>query len=111
MPGRLHKTFCPRSTPAHIGADFNIHNIVSVTYPLVMAMRRFQILLDDALERQAELESVSKAELLRRYARERLGPPPPVREDPLWELVGVADADHDPGGRVDIDEVVYGGDR
>ena len=80
-----------------------------------MAMRRFQILLDeeldDALERQAELESVSKAELLRRYARERLGPPPPVREDPLWELVGVDDADDDPGGRVDIDEVVYGGNR
>ncbi len=80
-----------------------------------MAMRRFQILLDeeldDALERQAELESVSKAELLRRYARERLEPLPPVREDPLWELVGVDDADDDPGGTVNIDEVVYGGRR
>lgn len=52
-----------------------------------------------------------KAELLRRYARARLEPPPPVREDPLWELVGADDADNDPGGRVDIDEVVYGGDR
>jgi len=84
-------------------------------YALVMAMRRFQILLDeeldDALERQAELESVSKGELLRQYARERLKPPPPVREDPLWELVGVDNANNDPGGRVDIDEVVYGGNR
>lgn len=84
-------------------------------YPPVMAMRRFQILLDeeldDALERQAELESVSKAELLRRYARDRLGPLPPVREDPLWELVGVDDADNDPGSPVDVDDVVYGGRR
>ncbi len=39
------------------------------------------------------------------------GPPPPVREDPLWELVGVDHADNDPGGRVDIDEVVCGGNR
>jgi hypothetical protein len=80
-----------------------------------MTMRRFQILLDDelddALERQAELESVSKAELLRRYARERLKPLPPVRADPLWELVGVDDADDDPGGTVDINEVVYGARR
>jgi hypothetical protein len=80
-----------------------------------MTMRRFQILLDeeldDALERQAELESVSKAELLRRYARERLKRLPPVRADPLWELVGVDDADDDPGGTVDIDEVVYGARR
>ena len=78
-----------------------------------MAMRRLQILLDeeldDALERQVELESVPKAELLRRYARARLEPPPPVREDPLWELVGADD--NDPSGRVDIDEVVYGGNR
>ncbi len=36
---------------------------------------------------------------------------PVMYEDPLWELVGVDDVDHDPGGRVDIDEVVYGGDR
>jgi len=84
-------------------------------YALGVAMRRFQILLDeeldDALERQAELESVSKAELLRRYAWEHLKPLPPVREDPLWELVGVDDADDDPGGAVDIDEIIYGGRR
>ncbi len=29
----------------------------------------------------------------------------------LWELVGVDNADHDLGRRVDIDEVVYRGDR
>ena len=80
-----------------------------------MAMRRFQILLDeeldDALEEQAARESVSKAELLRRFARERLRPLPPVRDDPLWELVGADDADDDLGGAVDIDEVIYGGKR
>ena len=32
----------------------------------------------------------------------------PLREDPLWELVGV---DDDPGGTVNIDEIVYGGRR
>ncbi len=92
-----------------------IHNLPSVMYGCGMVMRRFQILLDepldDALARQAELESVSKAELLRRYARERLEPLPPMREDPLWELVGVDDADDDPGGTLDIDEIVYGGRR
>ena len=36
---------------------------------------------------------MSKAELLRRYARERLAPPPPVRENPLWELVGTSASD------------------
>lgn len=78
-----------------------------------MAMRRFQIMLDeeldDALERQAAVESVSKAELLRRYARDRLPPLPPVHDDPLWALVGVDDAVDDPGGAVDVDDVVYGG--
>lgn len=80
-----------------------------------MAMRRFQILidkdLDDALEQQAARESVSKAELLRRYAREHLRPLPPARDDPLWELVGADDSPNDCGDAVDIDEVVYGGKR
>ncbi len=35
----------------------------------------------------------------------------PAHEYPLWELVGVDDADEDPGGMVNIDEVVYGGRR
>lgn len=75
-----------------------------------MAMQRFQILLDDELnerlEFQAAKESVSKAELLRRYARERLQPLPPIEEDPLWEMVGVFDDDVDPNETVD--DIVYG---
>lgn len=75
-----------------------------------MAMRRFQILLDedldDALEQQAARESVSKAELLRRYARERLRPLPPIEEDPLWEMVGIFDDEVDP--HETVDDIVYG---
>lgn len=75
-------------------------------------MRRFQILLDeqldDALERQAAREMVSKAELLRRYARERLAPLPALGEDPLWELVAADDAGDDRGEPVDVDAIVYG---
>jgi hypothetical protein len=78
-----------------------------------MAMRRFQMMLDPeldaALERRAEAEGVSKAELLRRYARERLTPLPDLHQDPLWQLVGVDDRADDDGAPVDIDEVVYGG--
>lgn len=75
-------------------------------------MRRFQVLLDEeldaALDRQAAQESVSKGELLRRYARERLAILPPVHEDPLWSLVGVDDSRGDRGGPIDIDAVLYG---
>ena len=55
-------------------------------------MRRFQMLLDDeldaALETRAVREGVSKAELLREYARERLLGRPLTASDPLWGLVG-----------------------
>jgi hypothetical protein len=72
-------------------------------------MKRLQIMieeeLDEALERQARKEGVSKAALIRGYVREKLRPLPPIQEDPLWELVG-AGPDVDTG---DIDEVVYGG--
>lgn len=64
--------------------------------------------LDAALERRAEVEGVSKAELLRRFARERLVDLPPLNEDPLWELVGADDRSDDDGGIVEIDDVVYG---
>lgn len=74
-----------------------------------MVMRRFQIMLDeeldDALEQQAARESVSKAELLRRYARDRLRPLPPLEEDPLWELVGIFDDEVDP--KETVDDIVY----
>jgi hypothetical protein len=72
-------------------------------------MKRLQIMideeLDEALERQARKEGVSKAALIRRYVRDELRPLPPIRDDPLWEMVG-ADRDIEPA---DIDEVVYGG--
>jgi Ribbon-helix-helix protein, copG family len=73
-------------------------------------MRRFQMMideeLDEALGRQAAAEGVSKAELLRRYARERVKPLPPIQEDPLWELVGIAEGS--PGDSASVDDVVYG---
>lgn len=75
-----------------------------------MTVRRFQMMidaeLDEALGRQAAAEGVSKAELLRRYARERVKPLPPIQEDPLWELVGIAGDAVEPIG--DIDEYLYG---
>jgi hypothetical protein len=74
------------------------------------AVKRLQIMieedLDAALGRQAAEEGVSKAALIRRYVRERLRPLPPLEEDPLWGIVGIAE-----GGSPDessrIDEVVY----
>lgn len=73
-------------------------------------MRRFQMMideeLDEALGRQAAVEGVSKAELLRRYARERVKPLPPIEEDPLWELVGIAEGT--PWDSASIDDVLYG---
>jgi hypothetical protein len=71
-------------------------------------MKRLQIMideeLDEALERQARDERTSKAALIRRYVRERLKPLPPVKDDPLWQLVG--DLDVEPVD--DIDEYLYG---
>lgn len=76
-------------------------------------MQRFQMMLDsdldEALQERAREERVSKAELIRRYLRERLQPElPPMEEDPLWELVGIADRPDDDGEPWDIDEIVYG---
>jgi hypothetical protein len=76
---------------------------------MVMAMKRLQIMiepeLDDALERQAAKEKVSKAALIRRYVRKELTRLPPIEEDPIWGLVGMYKGE--PVN--DIDEVVYGG--
>jgi hypothetical protein len=72
-------------------------------------VKRLQIMieedLDAALERQARVEGVSKAALIRRYVGERLRPLPPLEEDPLWEIIGIA-GDADPVD--DIDAVIYG---
>jgi hypothetical protein len=76
---------------------------------MVMPMKRLQIMiepeLDNALERQAARERVSKAALIRRYVRKELKPLPPIEEDPIWDLVGAFDVEP----VEDIDEVVYGG--
>jgi len=61
--------------------------------------------LDSALERQAVAERTSKAALIRRYVRERLRPLPPIEEDPLWQMIGLA-GDVEPID--DIDEFLYG---
>lgn len=72
-------------------------------------VKRLQIMieedLDAVLERQARVEGVSKAALIRRYVGERLRPLPPLEEDPLWEIIGIA-GDADPVD--DIDAVIYG---
>lgn len=80
---------------------------------MVMAMKRLQIMiepeLDDALERQAAKEKVSKAELVRRYVRQELKPLPPIEEDPIWGIVGMVEGD--PDDSLSIDDVVYGPKR
>jgi hypothetical protein len=74
-------------------------------------VKRLQIMieedLDDALAVAAHMERTSKAALIRRYVRDRLRPEPlpPLEEDPIWGLVGIA-GDVEPVD--DIDEFLYG---
>jgi Ribbon-helix-helix protein, copG family len=72
-------------------------------------VKRLQIMIDEdldsALERQAVAERTSKAALIRRYVRERLAPLPPIEEDPLWQMIGLA-GDAEPVD--DVDEYLYG---
>lgn len=86
-----------------------------------MAMRRFQLMvdeeLDDALEGRAREEGVSKAELLRRFARDRLQRPRSVEDDPIWDMVGadtgpdLVDDDHVGQVSSHKNEVLYGAGR
>lgn len=73
-------------------------------------MKRLQIMieeeLDEALEREARAERTSKAALIRRYVGERLRPPPPIEEDPLWGMIGIAEGAT--GDSESVDDVVYG---
>lgn len=70
-------------------------------------MRRLQISidedLDDALAVEAAKLKTSKAALIRRFVRERLGGPR-SQTDPIAPLIG--DIDDEAG---DIDELIYGG--
>lgn len=74
-------------------------------------MKRLQISiepeLDAAVERRAEEEGLSKAEVIRRCVRERVKPLPPIEEDPLFKLF-LSPASSDPNDTRSIDEVVYG---
>jgi hypothetical protein len=72
-------------------------------------MKRLQIMieedLDEALELKARNEGTSKAALIRRYVAAELRPLPPIREDPLWDLVGMDEGS--PDDSVSVDDVVY----
>jgi len=73
-------------------------------------MKRLQISiepeLDKAVERRAEEEGLSKAEVIRRCVREEIRPLPPIEEDPLFKLFGSVSSH--PEDTRSIDEVVYG---
>lgn len=74
-------------------------------------MKRLQISiepeLDLAVERRAEEEGLSKAEVIRRCVREEIRPLPPVEDDPLFKMF-VSPGSSDPSDTRTIDEVVYG---
>jgi hypothetical protein len=77
---------------------------------MLNGMKRLQIMIEEdvdaALGRQAAVEGVSKAALIRRYVGERLRQLPPLPDDPLWQIVGIAEGEVDDSLRVD--EIVYG---
>ena len=62
--------------------------------------------LDAAIERRAEEERVSKAEVIRRCVREELRPLPAIEEDPLFKMCGTIHGD--PDSSMTVDDVVYG---
>lgn len=73
-------------------------------------MKRLQISiepeLDEAVERRAEEEGLSKAEVIRRCVREEIQPLPSIEDDPLFKMFGTVSSD--PDDTRSIDEVVYG---
>ncbi len=72
-------------------------------------MKRLQIMieeeLDAALEVRAREEGTSKAALIRRYVRDRLDRLPSIKDDPIWEMVGVEEGS--PDDSASVDDVVY----
>ena len=73
-------------------------------------MKRLQISiepeLDLVVERRAEEEGLSKAEVIRRCVRQEIRPLPPIAEDPLFRMFGTVSSD--PNDTRTIDEVIYG---
>jgi hypothetical protein len=73
-------------------------------------MKRLQISiepeLDAAVERRADEEGLSKAEVIRRCVREEIQPLPPIEEDPFFKLAGTVEGG--PDSSMTIDDVVYG---
>lgn len=75
-------------------------------------MKRLQISiepeLDEAVERRAEEEGLSKAEVIRRCVREEIRPLPPIEDDPLFKLFMNPVKGGNPDGSMTVDDVVYG---
>jgi hypothetical protein len=71
-------------------------------------LRRVQLMLDDDLDERiafrAKVEGISKSEVVRRILRAEFPALPPIRDDPIWEMVGAA-GDAEPAN---VDDVVYG---
>ncbi len=70
------------------------------------SMKRLQIMidedLDDALERKAGTDGVSKASLVRKFVRQALKPLPAMTADPISQMIGVDDYEPEK-----VDDVVY----
>jgi Ribbon-helix-helix protein, copG family len=77
----------------------------------VARMKRLQISiepeLDLAVERRAEEEGLSKAEVIRRCVREEIRPLPSIEDDPLYRMFK-SPGSSQPGDNRTVDEVVYG---
>lgn len=73
-------------------------------------MKRLQISiepeLDAAVERRADEEGLSKAEVIRRCVRNELRELPPLEEDPFFKMMGTVPGDPNASGS--IDDIVYG---
>jgi hypothetical protein len=74
-------------------------------------MKRLQISiepeLDAAVERYADEEGLSKAEVIRRCVRSEFRLLPPIAEDPVFKLF-MSPGPSDPNDTRSIDDVVYG---
>ena len=72
-------------------------------------MKRLQISiepeLDAEVERCADEEGLSKAEVIRRCVRNELRMLPPIEEDPFFKMRGTVEGD--PDSSMTIDDVVY----